>query len=127
MNVAYKHLDARLRIADLTVGQWGGVLAGAIVALSWWQWLSPFGTYITLFSAIYIGSLPAGAALFAGYTEFDLVLFLRSLIRWRREPGRYIAGPGEAARGYVVIEDADGADAPRRQLQEIDLARLWDS
>jgi hypothetical protein len=127
VNAAYKHLDARLRIADLTIPQWLGILGGVLLAIVWAQYVSPFGDYVTLFTAVYVGALPVGAALYAGLTEFDLVLFVRSALRWRRMPGRYVAGPGTAALGYVVLADPAAFAPEHNGARDIDLARLWDS
>jgi hypothetical protein len=129
VNVAYKHLDTKLRIAELTVGQWGGVLLGVGIAALWGLLLSPFGDYLTLISAVYLGALPAGAALLAGYTEFDLWLLVRSAVRWRRLEGRFAPGSGGGSRGYVLREGDDderGAAQARPRPRELDLQSLWE-
>jgi hypothetical protein len=129
MNVAYKHLDSKLRIAELTVGQWTGVMFGVGVAAVWGLVLSPFGDYLTLISAIYLGALPAGAALLAGYTEFDLWLLVRSALRWRRLDGRFAPGPGRGARGYALREedeDEGGRGEARPRARQLDLQSLWE-
>jgi hypothetical protein len=129
MNVAYKHLDTKLRIAELTVGQWVGVLAGVAIAIVWATKLSPFGGYATLVSAIYLGAVPAGAVVLAGYTEFDLWLLVRSAIRWRRAEGRYAPGAGEAAHGYVLRDESDdenGTGGARPRVAELDPQSLWE-
>lgn len=128
MNVAYKHLDSKLRVADLTIGQWLGVIAGLMLAFVWGFYLSPFGTYLTLISAIYLGAVPAGATMLASVSEFDLWLLVRSAARWRRREGRFVPGPGDSARGYIVHEDPreHDADAVRRQQADLDLASLWE-
>jgi hypothetical protein len=128
MNVAYKHLDSKLRIADLTVGQWLGVIAGLGIAFVWGFYLSPFGMYVTLMSAIYVGGIPIGATLLASVGEFDLWLLVRSAVRWRREDGRFIPGPGGSSRGYSIREDPHEMNAAgaRRQLADLDPASLWE-
>jgi hypothetical protein len=128
MNVAYKHLDSKLRIMELTIGQWLGVLAGVGLAILWAYELSPFGPQLTLISAIYIGALPAGAVLFANFTEFDLWLLVRSAAAWRRLEGRFAPGPSDSVRGYVLLEPADDRDAraEQRRAIEVDLASLWE-
>ena len=129
MNVAYKHLDTKLRIAELTVGQWVGVLGGLAIAILWATKLSPFGGYATLISAIYLGAVPAGAVVLAGYTEFDLWLLVRSALGWRRLDGRFAPGAGEAVRGYVLRDEEDDergpAAAARPRVTELDLKSLW--
>jgi hypothetical protein len=127
MHAAYKHLDSKLRIASLTLGQWCGIVLGVGVALLWWSTLSPFGTFLTLVSSIYLGSLPAGAAMLASVSEFDLWILVRSAIAWRRRDGRMPPGPGASPSGYVVRAEPD-ADATNRsrQVPDLDLASLWE-
>lgn len=127
MNTAYKHLDAKLRIAELSIGQWISVLLGIGIAIAWGLYLSPLGTYPTLVTAIYLGAMPAGAALVATTSELDVWLLIRSAIRWRRLEGRFVSGPG-SARGYVVHEDAepDTGSNGRPPVKEIDLTALWE-
>jgi hypothetical protein len=128
VNTAYKHLDSKLRIAELTVGQWLAVLAGLGAAIAWGYYLSPFGSSLTLMSAVYIGAIPATVALFAGVLGFDPVLVARSAIRWSRLDGRFAPGSGESASGYVVTDDA-GEEARREARErnaEVDLSVLWE-
>jgi hypothetical protein len=128
VNIAYKHLDSKLRIAELTIGQWVGVIAGLVIAFVWGFYLSPLGTYPTLISAIYLGALPAGATIVASVSEFDLWLLIRSAIAWRRSDGRFTPGPGESVRGYALREDPETrrAEDARNQTNDLDLASLWE-
>jgi hypothetical protein len=127
MNLAYKHLDSRLRIAELSIPQWIAVLGGVGIAVVWWMYLSPLGPSLTLVSAIYLGALPAGAAILASSTEFDLWLLARSALAWRRADGRYARGAGERAQGYAVHEDeaALALQQRRQDAIELDLESLW--
>lgn len=127
MNTAYKHLDSKLRIAELSVGQWIALLSGLTIAVVWGLYVSPFGPTLTLVSSIYAVALPGAAALFASLTEFDPWLLIRSAVAWRRLDGRFAAGPGGAARGYAVHEDeaGQGGQNPRQRLEELDLSALW--
>jgi hypothetical protein len=128
VNTAYKHLDSKLRVAELSVGQWIAVLAGLVLGIVWGVYISPFGTTITTISAVYLGAVPGGAALFASLTEFDPVLVVRSALAWRRLEGRFVPGPGDSASGYTVFEDRrerEGREA-RRKAAEVDLASLWE-
>ena len=128
MNISYKHLESKLRIGELTFGQWGAVVAGLFIAILWGTQLSPFGTYLTFASAVYIGAIPAGAALFASASELDLLLLGRSALAWRRRDGRYLPGPGESTHGYVLREDpSERLEPEQRRPYELDLAALWDS
>ena len=129
MNVAYKHLDTKLRIADMTIGQWMGVGLGLAVAIGWGFYLQPpLGPTLTAVTAVYLGALPAGAALLASMSEFDLLLMVRSAIRWRRHEGRFIPGPGNPVSGYVLRdpEPEETAGKTRERAPELDPASLWE-
>lgn len=128
MNVAYKHLEAKLRVAELTLSQWLGVCLGVCLAIAW-GYISPLGSYLTLLSAIYLGAVPAGAAFLASVSELDLWLLVRSALRWRRLEGRFLPGPGAPSPGYVLIEpDEERAyEQRRRQVPDLDLGSLWKS
>jgi hypothetical protein len=129
MNPAYKHLDAKLKVHELTLGQWAGAALGVGVGLLWGLLLSPFGLYVTLASAIYVGGIPAGAVFLASVTEFDAWLILRSALRWRRGDGLFVPGPGPESRGYVVRPDptTEAAENGRRPVEDIDLATFWEA
>lgn len=126
MNVAYKHLDSKLRVADLTIGQWIAALGGVAAGVVWGIYLSPLGPSLTLVTSVYLVALPVAAALFANLTEFDPWLMVRSAFAWRRLEGRFLPGPGDAARGYVVrdTEPAQVATAAAQSLH-VDLEALW--
>lgn len=125
VNLAYKHLDAKLRIADLTVGQWLGVFAGGVIAVVYGSYVHPFGTMLNLVSAVYLGGLPAAVALLAGLSDFDLPLLLRSAVEWRNADGRYLAGPGTPTPGYRVLETQATSDYAGNGLAQLDLEQLW--
>ena len=44
MNVAFKHLEAKLRFGDLSIGQWAGVVGGILLGIGFALYLSPFGS-----------------------------------------------------------------------------------
>jgi hypothetical protein len=127
MNTAYKHLDTKLRIAELTLGQWVGVTVGCGLAIVWGFFLSPLGTYLTIFSTVYVGAIPIGVVVLASYTEFDLGILVRSAIRWRRRDGRFIQGPGPATRGYVVRGEPEAEHERQREPLALNLEDLWES
>jgi len=128
MNPAFKHLEDKLRIGELTILQWAGVLIGVVVAGVWGTQLSPFGTYITLITAFYMGGIPAAAAVMAGAGEFNVGLHLRAFLQWRRSPGRYLPGPGENARGYTLLPDTvEQRHLVRESTPDLDLTELWQS
>jgi hypothetical protein len=129
MNLAYKHLDAKLRIAELSVGQWIGIVIGLGVGIVWGVYLSPFGATPTLVSAIYLGALPAGSALVGNVTSVSPWLIVRSAVDWRRRDGRFLPGAGAEAHGYVVVPDPSARRSARAVDAEDggDLASLWET
>jgi hypothetical protein len=128
MNSAYKHLDSKLKIAELTIGQWIGVILGMLIGIVWALYLSPLGQTLTITTAVYLAAIPIGAALSANFTEFNPALVIRSAIAWRRREGRFIPGPGASARGYVVLGDPAGEPPANGSgaLAELDFAALWE-
>src|SRR3954471_9995791 len=126
MNVAFKHLEAKLRFGELTIGQWTAVVAGLLFGLAFAQYLSPLGGVWSMVLGIYLGAVPASAAFFASLSEFDLGGLLAAALRRRRQPARYLPGGGRSAQGYRLLADSDcGAGAPAGS-DELDLEALWD-
>jgi hypothetical protein len=129
MNIAYKHLDTKLRIGELTIGQWLAVALGVGIAGGWALYVHPpIGATLTAVTAVYLGALPAGAALMASSSEFNLMLLLASAVRWRRSRRRYVPGPGDRLRGYELrVDHADVPRGPRREpVPVLDTAALWE-
>jgi hypothetical protein len=126
MNPAFKHLDAKLRIAELTIRQWVSMFVGVLVAFLYADLIHPFGTLVTTISAVYFAGIPVAAILVAGSSDFDAWLVLRSALRWRSSDDRYLPGAGLATDGYRVRSLADDVwHAEREQLAELDPADLW--
>ena len=122
---AYKHLEAKTRIADLTLGQWVGMVVGVLCALVVIVWLKPFGTYVNLVLGVYLGGIPVTIALVVSVGEFDVWLLVRAAWSWWRADGRYGVGPGSTARGYQITgEEPVGA---RIGATAIELQQLWES
>lgn len=127
MNVAYKHLNAKLRIGDLTKGQWGSVLAGVLLMLGWGFYLSPLSTYPTIISAVYLGGVPIALAMLASYAEVNVWRFALKGVVWLRADGRYVAGAGDEVQGYRLTPDPrTEREAARSLCQPLDLSGLWD-
>ena len=80
MNPAFRHLETKLRIGDLTIRQWVTILVGVMIALLYADLIHPFGLMLTLASAVYIGGIPVAIAIVSGSSEFDAWLVLRSAI-----------------------------------------------
>jgi hypothetical protein len=125
VNLAFKHLEAKLRFADLSIGQWAAVLGGVLFAFVFAEYLSPVRGLGGAIIGVYLGAIPASAAFFASLSEFDLWGLIGAAIRWRRRDGRYVPGSGDTARGYVLL--TDGADAPNGEPGSLDLEldALW--
>ncbi len=125
MNPAFKHLEAKLKIGDLTIRQWVGIVLGALIGLVYADFLHPFNTMLTLASAVYIGGTPVAVAVVGGTSEFDAWLVLRSALRWRRSDERFLPGGGATTPGYHIrLDDALGSTA-RDSLIQLDPAALW--
>ncbi|MDW5592955.1 hypothetical protein VSS74_01310 [Conexibacter stalactiti] len=126
MNSAYKHLETKLKLGELTLGQWAGIVFGLVVAIGWGMYLSPFGAYVSLFSAVYVGGIPVMAAWVASQADFDLWQHLAAAARWRRGSHVFLPGAGSSATGYAVVvaptRAASNAAAP-----DLDLEALWNS
>jgi hypothetical protein len=122
VNAAYRHLEAKTRIAELTLGQWAGILAGVLVAVVFALVLKPFSGYVNLALGMYVGGLPAAAVFLASISEVDFWLIGRSALRFHRADGRYLPGGGREARGYTIRTAAD----PPGPAGALDLGSLWD-
>jgi hypothetical protein len=126
MNSAYKHLESPLKIAELTLGQWGAICVGLLVAFVWGMYLSPLSATLSLFTAVYIGGIPAVAGFLAASGDFDARTYVRGFLRWRRGYDRYAAGGGDTAAGYVITERADRRlERTATHIPELDPASLW--
>jgi len=126
MNPAFRYLEHKLRIGEFTAGQWIAIALGLFAAGVWATQLSPFGGWITAFSAAYMAMVPAGAAIAIGSSDFDIWDELKQLVRWHRTPGRYLPGPGSATDGYVLLADPTDERRAAREAPDLDLTLLWD-
>ena len=124
----YKNLEAKLRVATLTVGQWIQLGASIGFAVIFVRYISPLPIEPTLSLAILLAGLPVAASYALSGAEFSATRLIVSVWRWRRRPKRYQPGPGEPIDGYVVelpppvdVSDRDAASAPLA-----DLELLWD-
>src|SRR4051794_32292456 len=126
MNAAFKHLEAKLRFGELTVGQWAAVVGGLLFGLGVARYLSPLGGVWGVVLGMYAGAVPASAAFFASLSEFDLGGLLVAALRRRRQPARYLPGSGRSARGYLLIPDRDEPVPAGRSVAELDVEALWD-
>ena len=122
MNAAYRHLESKTRIGELTLGQWAGILLGVLVAVVFAVVLKPFSGYVNLALGIYIGGLPAAAVFLASISDLDVWLTARSALRL--SPRRR-ALPTRRRKTSARLHDPIGRrHAPRRR--GLDLGALWD-
>jgi hypothetical protein len=129
MNTAYKHLDSKLRIGELTIGQWFAVAVGFLVAGAWMLYVHPpIGPTLTAVTGVYMGAMPAGAALMASSSEFNLFVLVRSAIGWKRRDQRFVPGPGTSFRGYELHADPvdERRQAARPPVPALDISALWE-
>lgn len=128
MNSAYKHLDSKLRIGEMTLSQWVSLFVGVMSGLMWAMYLSPFGTTLTLASAVYVAGVPISVVFLANVSEINMWLLIRSAVRWRRLDARYLPGAGAQTAGYRLTEPPEDARrVARENVAELDLASLWGS
>lgn len=126
MNSAYKHLETKLKLGELTLGQWAGIVAGLAAAIGWGMYLSPFNAYVSLFTAVYLGGIPVMAAWVASQADFDLWQHLAAAARWRRRSHVFVPGAGLTATGYAVAASPARA-ASEAASPDLDLEALWNS
>jgi hypothetical protein len=125
VNPAFKYLDQKLKVADFTIAQVVAIGVGAAFAVAFALWLSPFGLAMTLFVSSFALGLPLITAYTAEWSGFDLIGLLRCAVLWRREPGRFLPGPGEAGGGYSLAPDPRDAAGGYRGPEPPDLEELW--
>lgn len=119
MHPTYKHLEARIRLAGLTVGQWAQLLASAVAAYGLAHVLPLPGSW-SVSVAVTVCGLPAATAIAVMQHDFDVVVWLRAAVRFVRAPERYRAGVRPWAPGLAD----DGAFSAAGDALAVD--RLWD-
>lgn len=126
MNKAFKHLEAKLRFGDLTIGQWCAVIGGLLLGLLFAQYLSPIGGLPGVVLGVYLAAIPASAAFFASLSEFDLIGIAVAALRRRRQPSCFLPGGGTNAHGYCIAIDTTSADEASPETPDLEIAVLWD-
>lgn len=130
VNPTYKRLETSLRLGAFSIGQWAQIGLAAALAALFSLYLSPFSTTITMFIAIVGGGLPVALSYGAMGRDFSLAELAAAAWRYWRSPGRYMAGPGPAAAGYLVLAQDPEPPAPPAQdgRRSVDLEdTLWDA
>src|SRR5439155_2085621 len=124
----YKHLDAKMRLGGLQLGQWAQLAAALGAAALFGIYLSPLPPGPTVAVSVFVAGLPVAVSFAAMGLEFSVGSFGRAVWRWWRAPRRYIAGGGTAANGYAVttvMEIRAGKPAMAASASG-QLAELWD-
>ena len=126
-NPTYKHLEAKLRLGSLSIGQWAQIGVAGAAAAVFGVYVSPLPTGATVFVSIVAAGMPVAASYGAMGLEFSVGDFGAAAWRYWRRPRRYVAGAGELSRGYVVLaeQNASTPDAPEPRVS--DREALWDA
>ena len=125
-NPTYKHLDAKLRLGGLRLGQWLQLILAGGFALVFGMYVSPLAAGPTIALSVFVAGLPVAVSFAALGLEFSVTGFARAAWRWLRAPRRYLPGAGLVATGYVVgrAERVSDERAPVASAQKV--AELWD-
>ena len=120
MHPTYKHLEDRIRLGGLTLGQWTQLLACGLAAYALSTLLPLPGSW-SLSVAVTVCGLPAAGAIAFMSADFDVLGWARAAVRWRRSPTRYV--------GTAAVDRAGGDAAVvgiSRSARAFDPESLWD-
>lgn len=125
----YKHLEDRIKLSGLTLGQWALLFLGSVCSYGLAQLLPLPGAW-SLSIAVTIVGIPVSLALVASLSDFSVPALLAAVWRYRRSARNYLPGvePDSPQSGYVVTPAPAESAAFRptsRSMQRT--ARLWDS
>ena len=125
-NPTYKHLEAKLRLGSLSLGQWVQIGVAGAAAAVFGVYVSPLPAGATLFVSIVAAGMPVAVSYGAMGLEFSVGDVAVAAWRYWRSPRRYVAGAGQMSPGYVVRceETATTPDAPEPRASEREA--LWD-
>lgn len=123
----YKHLEDRIKLSGLTLGQWALLFVGAITAYGVSK-LVPLPGVWPLSLAITVVGIPLSLALAASLSDFSVWALLLAIWRYRRHAQTFLPGiaPDANCPGYVVAlpEEAPTDRTSGRRMERN--ARLWD-
>lgn len=114
----YRHLEDRIRLGGLTLGQWAQLVACGLAAYALSTLLPLPGSW-SLSVAVTVCGLPAAVAIAFMSADFDVGALVRAAVRWQRAPRRYV---GSTAR-TTPTEERDTWSAP---ASAFDAESLWD-
>lgn len=121
----YKHLEAKLRLGTLSLGQWVQITAAGTAAAVFGIYVSPLPTTATIFVSIVGAGMPVALSYGSMGLEFSVAAFAAAAWRYWRRPRHYLPGPGGAAAGYVVVaEQPPSMSSAATQVGERE--PLWD-
>jgi hypothetical protein len=122
----YKHLEAKLRLGSLALGQWIQIGVAAAVAAVFGVYVSPLPIGPTMFVSIVAAGMPVAVSYGAMGLEFSVGDFAVAAWRYWRSARRYVAGAGEMSLGYIVRceQTAPAPGAPEPGIREREA--LWD-
>ena len=127
MNVAFKHLEAKLRFGELSIGQWAAILGGVLFALVFAQYLSPVGGL----AAVDHRRLPRrdpGQRGVLGQPERvrPVGAARRGAALAAQSTGRYVPGAGETRARLRAARRRAGRARGERTSRPSTSASLWD-
>jgi hypothetical protein len=122
----YKHLEAKLRLGSLSLGQWVQITTAGTAAATFGVYVSPLPTTATIFVSIVGAGMPVALSYGAMGLEFSVAAFAAAAWRYWHRPRHYLPGSGESAPGYVVMDEepASRSGGPATGLG--DREPLWD-
>jgi hypothetical protein len=125
-NRTYKHLEAKLRLGSLSLGQWVQIGAAGAAAAVFGVYISPLPTGATIFVSIVAAGMPVALSYGAMGLEFSVGDFAVAACRYWRSPRQYVAGAGQTSAGYIVRceQTATAPDASEPRVAEREA--LWD-
>jgi hypothetical protein len=120
VHTTYKHLEDRIRLGGLTLGQWIQLLVCGLAAYALSTLLPLPGSW-SVSVAVTVCGLPAAGAIAFMSADFDVLAWGRAGVRWWRSPKRF-AG---TARVYGTVGDmpASGRSA---SVPAFDVECVWD-
>ena len=130
VNPTYKHLEAKLRLGGLRLGQWFQLVLAGGVAVVFGMYVSPLPAGPTIALSVFVAGLPVSVSFAALGLEFSVRGFIAAVWRWARAPRRYVPGAGALGAGYIVTaaepDQAPVAGAVDIAASRRRIAELWD-
>jgi hypothetical protein len=111
MHPTYKHLEDRIRLGGLTLGQWTQLLVCGLAAYAL-SMLLPLPASWSLSVAVTVCGLPAAGAIAFMSADFDVLGLARAGVRWRPTAKVYRgATSGIGKRTHAARADSRSFDA----------------